>query len=167
MRFQKFVKPQMLFKSDTDQQDMSLKSKWSQRWYHFRNIVQPPSVMKRTFKYLLCTNPPISSRQTNTFKLFGFRIFRFWAYLMMVNSRNASCALDLISTFHSFKFIYNHISLQNSSLTRPWHLPIEINVLAWDSITMWRFWNWLTGPPPFGSWYIVLYTRNVPQYRHV
>ena len=51
-----------------------------------------------------------------TFKLFGFTIFRFWAYLMKVipvtylmkvilslpdegYSRNASCALNLISTF--------------------------------------------------------------------
>jgi len=101
MRFQKFVKPQMLFKSDTDQQDMSLKSKRSQRWYHFRNIVQPLSVMKIMFKYLLCTNPPISTKRTNTFKLFGFRILSifslpddgyfqltwwwlFSAYLMMV-----------------------------------------------------------------------------------
>jgi len=36
---------------------------------------------------------------TQSFKLFGFPIFRFWAYLMKVIPKNASCALNFISTF--------------------------------------------------------------------
>ena len=36
---------------------------------------------------------------SQNFKLFGFPIF-FWAYLMKVIPENASCALNLISTFY-------------------------------------------------------------------
>ena len=40
------------------------------------------------------------------FKLFGFPIFRFWAYLMKVIPKNASCELNLISTFLSDVLIW-------------------------------------------------------------
>jgi len=47
-------------------------------------------------------NISVISWRVMTFKLFGFQIFWLWAYLMKVFSRNASCALNMISTFLFF-----------------------------------------------------------------
>jgi hypothetical protein len=50
----------------------------------------------------VCTRT-VHKAYTNTFKRFGFQIFRIWAYEGC--SRNASCALNLISTFFITNFI--------------------------------------------------------------